>query len=255
MDPIWQNILNKINAPRSEWRLLSKEVSAIKKKLETGVAVTSTELLKAKDAWRSKYPFTDSDNRFFVLYIYDQSSRDWKFSYYGKQKSSYKFHFCWCSTLEDMESRGRRARYKAKYDIENNLFEVAGVRQSKQVLEVCMNCLANMNYQGYKNSFNKRTTIYKSFDIKSFFESIRLHNLKIPTHQYHSGLYTKDWNEISKRKRKESNDSCSDCASSEHLQVHHINGVRSDNSDINLKVLCRSCHEKQPFHAHMKSFR
>jgi hypothetical protein len=36
------------------------------------------------------------------------------------------------------------------------------------------------------------------------------------------------------------------------LHVHHINGVKSDNSEMNLRVLCQYCHGEQPNHEHMK---
>ena len=33
--------------------------------------------------------------------------------------------------------------------------------------------------------------------------------------------------------------------------MHHINGVKSDNSAGNLRPLCADCHRKQPFHERM----
>lgn len=32
------------------------------------------------------------------------------------------------------------------------------------------------------------------------------------------------------------------------LDVHHINGVKHDNRNSNLKALCKECHQKQPHH-------
>ena len=43
------------------------------------------------------------------------------------------------------------------------------------------------------------------------------------------------------------------CAKQEHhrlLDVHHINGVKSDCKDNNLRCLCKECHAKQPLHGH-----
>jgi hypothetical protein len=35
--------------------------------------------------------------------------------------------------------------------------------------------------------------------------------------------------------------------------VHHINGLKSDDSPENLRVLCIGCHAEQPSHGHMRS--
>jgi len=37
------------------------------------------------------------------------------------------------------------------------------------------------------------------------------------------------------------------------LDVHHIDGIRSNVSKTNLKVLCKECHSEQPFHGHYKN--
>ena len=35
------------------------------------------------------------------------------------------------------------------------------------------------------------------------------------------------------------------------LHTHHINGVKNDNAPGNLRVLCASCHRRQPKHQHV----
>ena len=43
---------------------------------------------------------------------------------------------------------------------------------------------------------------------------------------------------------------CTECWSKEYLQVHHIDKIKSNNSDINLVLLCYNCHSK--YHKHMQ---
>jgi len=38
---------------------------------------------------------------------------------------------------------------------------------------------------------------------------------------------------------------CSECGSDYHIQVHHRDGVRSNNSVENLEILCCKCHAKR----------
>lgn len=70
--------------------------------------------------------------------------------------------------------------------------------------------------------------------------------------------YTDDWQEISERERRRHNWKCEKCGkdcSKNHgdLQVHHINGIKSDNRIYNLIVLCVDCHKEE--HAHMRNFK
>ena len=68
--------------------------------------------------------------------------------------------------------------------------------------------------------------------------------------------YTEDWSKISSHYRVEKGFQCEQCnvnlrSNRGLLHVHHVNGVKSDNSPRNLKALCIDCHSKQPMHSHM----
>lgn len=256
---IWDNILAQINAPKSGWRLLSRELLNTTKEFESGNGVTQEEVRKLRETWQSDRPFVDASGHPFVLFIYDQSLA-YRSGYYhsSNQHSSYKFHFSWCSTLEAMDSGGRRARYKAKHDVDNNIFSVHRGERNKDEkipMEVCINCLKNMNYESYTSVYSQRGSIYKNFNIAVFFAKYGPQNLKNPTHQYHAGGYTEDWSTISSRLKEKKNYTCEKCGHKKpgRLDVHHKNGVKSDNSLANLMVLCLDCHTNEPFHAHMRN--
>ena len=61
--------------------------------------------------------------------------------------------------------------------------------------------------------------------------------------------YTKDWETISREYRESHNFTCEECGITiedpfdrQFIQVHHINGDKTDNSPNNLKCLCIHCH-------------
>lgn len=75
-----------------------------------------------------------------------------------------------------------------------------------------------------------------------------------------SSDYPKNWGEISKAFRKMHGYKCHACGvccdqEAHHclLDVHHINGVKRDCRDSNLRCLCKECHAKQDFHRHYVS--
>lgn len=65
--------------------------------------------------------------------------------------------------------------------------------------------------------------------------------------------YVENWQEISAQRRIAANWTCSDCGVclSGHrnlLDTHHHNRDKQNNSDANLRVLCKCCHREQGFH-------
>lgn len=245
----WDTILGKINAPRSRWILLSKKLKGAKTNFTIGHGATGAEVRDLKKTWRSDYPFIDENGNPFVLFIYDQASSSW---YKNKE---YKYHFCWCSTIETMTAGGRGARYKSKEDVSDNWFLVnKGTGSDVRIqMNVCKKCLSHMNYRGWNSAYYKvKDQIYNEFDIEEFFKKNVPQNLLKPTHQFSTGNYTPDFSEISRKTKEQRGSKCEECNSTDRLQTHHINGVKDDNRPSNLKVLCCDCHTEQLFHSHMK---
>ena len=178
----------------------------------------------------------------------------------GKPASLPKFHFYQCTTLISMQNQGKFKKYVATqrkdgYFLIDKINEGVTEHNVEVKLDVCKNCLTK-----YSQHYQKRYTV-ENFDIAEFFEHFgdsRFTETPIHTDENApvSG-YTPDWDNVSKQRREQFDYVCQQCGIdlSSHknlVQTHHINGVKSDNSPNNLKVLCVECHSLQANHEHMK---
>ena len=256
------NILNAFGAARDKigatpvaFKLIPHELRELSEKFNAGKPITGVELQKISATWQSKEPLIDKDGNAFVLYI-----PDWQFKF-AKHESQpedlHKYHVSWCKTLEYMQGAGRFKRYIKKTDIENNIFNGKKTDdiEVKSVLHACKNCRDKM-YETWGDGLYYDVT---SMDMLKFFSLYGKQNLRDPkTNRSYSVVYPKHWSAISKMYREKANWKCEECgrsfANEKHmLDVHHINGVRSDVSKANLRVLCKEHHAKQPLHSHYKS--
>ena len=175
-------------------------------------------------------------------------------------KNGNKFHVAWCQKLEEMRQRNRFGRYHATNRLDG-LFTIddsgnpgIGLRSADIDLKVCKYCLSKLNYRGSEDKFI-RHKVFEEFSLKEFFTDYSTCFKHMPKGLMSEGAtgYTSDWKEVSARTRAAASYICSAChvdlSSHHHLcDVHHLNGVKSDNSPANLKVVCKDCHRKQPFH-------
>lgn len=201
------------------------------------------------------------DGRQVLLYIPDQfSSVD---VIQASPDKGNRFHVAECKTLADMRSKGRFERYVVTNNL-TGIFPISG-KNSRGMLEeldsrlmVCKNCLDKLNYQNYCHD-TARSNIWQSFEIARFFETYSTSFTHMPRNLTQRAIgndYTADWAEVSTDVRRRCGFKCDGCglSLSEHrhlLHVHHVNGLKPDNSSVNLRPLCADCHRKQPLHEHM----
>ena len=175
-----------------------------------------------------------------------------------------KFHIAQCRTLDEMKQKKRFERYFAKNNLSKQ-FHIHGHNEDNHPVEgyaslnVCKNCLKYLNYKGSatakKMGLNQIVAEFNMGEFFSTYSSVFRHmpkEMKVT----HTKGYTGDWPTISAKARENAGHTCSECSvnldENRHLlHTHHINGVKHDNSQQNLQVLCADCHRKQPLHDHM----
>ncbi|MEQ6916032.1 hypothetical protein [Halomonas aquatica] len=171
-----------------------------------------------------------------------------------------RVHVAFCQKLEEMKQSGRFERYIATQDQHGEFRIYSREKPSYEVkvpLRVCMLCLKKLNYKGYSNPGNK--AVFANFSFREFFqyyESFFSEHPATEPRTHEEKGYTRDWPELSRAYRASKDYTCESCSVTlqghRHLlHTHHLNGVRDDNSDHNLRALCADCHSKQPGHDHM----
>jgi len=197
-----------------------------------------------------------------ILYIRDQRTS----GYQGTR--SYTFHVANCTTLHEMNRKGRYERYvvatrkDGKFIVNRFDWNELVEKEVECELPVCRNCLRRLKYQNYNyESRFRRNQIVENFDLVDFFDKYPSRITRLPKHTDKTaplGTYSSDWATISSRYRESVNWTCERCGVNlkDHksfLQAHHLNGVKSDNDRQNLQALCIRCHAQKPDHEHLRN--
>lgn len=192
-----------------------------------------------------------------VLYIQDHSY-NFDQAMLSPRKAN-RFHVSECKTIRDMRASGKFERYVMTNNASGKFYATNGRGGGEYInLNVCMNCLEKLNYQGYRQKSKfERYEIVNAFHAEEFFEKYSSFFEGFPRRKAGAKEgYTEDWKNTSRALREAAGFHCQEChvdlSMYPHLlHVHHINGVKRDNSKKNLQVLCADCHSKAPNHEHM----
>lgn len=179
-----------------------------------------------------------------------------------------RFHVSYCDTLEYMFSINRDKRYVGATR-EDGSFEIKIITKGKEKsrnekLIICQNYLKKLGWEGClkRSSQKKMDSLVSGFTLQDFFKKYNKTLItETPTHTSDTAPindYSRDWDEVSKRKKVECGYRCEQCgldlsSHQKFLQCHHKNGQKNDNSLSNLIVLCLGCHVKEPMHGHMRA--
>ena len=186
---------------------------------------------------------------------------------YNDQLMLPRFHLSNCKTLQAMGAKKRSERYvvstrhDGQFRINISKDEGHTWLNQESYLDVCKNCLSELNWNNYSHS-KEKSRIFSEFKLESFFE--KYPNAPVTLTPLHTDIsaplndYTRDFNEISLKYRESKNWCCELCSADlshkelkRYLHVHHVNSIKSDNSLHNLQALCISCHAAQDSHSHL----
>lgn len=256
--PSLDNLRKKMGAPLTSGFSLEKisPDNSLIEKLLIGIEINIDEV-KVHDDGTLHY-----NNKRILLYIRDISSIA------GKERMP-KYHLANCQILDKMRRNSRFDRYVVA-NRDTGDFQVNIIGNSKESrterLNVCQSCLDRIHWHGFSMqsmSSSERWGRVTDFSLTDFFKEYPRD--LIGTKPSHTSLtaplndYSQNWAKLSKEIRQKRGHQCESCKESfsqddlRFLHVHHRNGLKNDNRNVNLAVLCIACHAQQPEHGHIKA--
>ena len=139
----------RIGAPLVEWNITITDIGPRKElldELDRGIDV------QIDDVKVGPGPLLSYKDEQILLYIKDTGSDRWTLE--NRPEDSKRFHITDCNTLEGMRRKGRFDRYVITNNMDGNFrveYSVGMLSQGETIarLQVCMNCLQKLNWQGY----------------------------------------------------------------------------------------------------------
>lgn len=260
----------KLGAPLPEWNSKSEPLTAreqLLRELSDGIEINLDDVSPGPGG------LLVYQGEQIVLYIKDTRSTLWTLE--NQPEKSRRFHIAECKTLETMRQAGRFERYVVanrmddKFRVDWLDDETGETGETDAALKVCKNCLKQLNYRGYDTTEDRlifsggqrqtKGSIWESFSMSEFLMDYSTFFTSKPTRTADSALinrYVPQWAKISENLRRQKEWICEGCGvdlskAPNLLHAHHRNGVKTDNKDANLEVLCGLCHSEQPMHSHM----
>ena len=188
----------------------------------------------------------------------------------------HKVHFVTCSTLKDAIQDKTEPRFKASQK-QDGTFHYALIKSNNdneiilnaddQLLSMCRNCIKIIEKK-YKLTFGIEITPesmikLRKISVESFKKYITINCF---SNSNKPNRYPSNWRKISEQNKEFYNWKCQEqtcqCRKKnldfkdeykEYFHTHHKNMDKSNNTMLNLTVLCIACHAEQPNHAHIKS--
>ena len=197
-------------------------------------------------------------------------------SYDSELKPKYKYHIFKCSTIENMFRAKRQHRYKINTRTDGtfyfryiNLYGRIIKEEENEKINICKNCLKKYFHliNRYYNP-NEADEYVKKFNLEefdkkfgSFFGVEDFEKLEDGNSNFNPNVYPKNWRDISKKIRELRDYTCEKCGfqarnnyEKKFIHVHHINGDKTNNYQVNLQVLCIKCHANiDAFHRRLKN--
>lgn len=172
---------------------------------------------------------------------------------YGWNTIVPKFHITECTTIRNQK---RRKNFDGHYIFSNQPVSMKDLDGEEKDLMLCGYCKSAQNEINTKVSSTEYVEVLMDQMKKSgeYRKSQKPKKIEIT-----SNGYTKDWEEESRAYRIKKNFTCEECgielnsSSGYFLDSHHISGIKTDNSESNLKCLCKLCHANVDSY-HQKNF-